>query len=203
MAIILNMISCKSVDGSCIKNIKNPKYQYENETLKIFDGSNEVVFNNVKSRTLSSENKYDYYVTEDNSKCVLIQTLDKLVIDDTIHTYNKVAYYIDFSKGIFKEIDSGISRITVSDNLDTIVYIRNYNYTRVNKVTVIIYDTMFNKYTEKIIDFSLYGTNIEEYPLLSLSKEKDDFWLLLWSDAANYGKINLSDGKFYSCKINE
>lgn len=194
----LSMISCRSIDESCIKKIKNPKFQYGNEVLKISDGNNEVIFNNVKRWNLSSENKYDYYVTEDNSKCLLIQTFDKVVIDNTIHTYNKVAYYMNFNNGYFKKIDDSISRIAFSDNLDTIVYFKNYNYTNDNKVTVVFYNTNNNKYTEKLIDFSLYGTDIEKFPLTSLSNEKNQFWLYLWSDAIIYGKINLFDGKFYA-----
>ena len=147
--------SCLLHTKSEISRIKNPIYEYENETLTISDGQNKIFFNNVKSWNLTSgRDHFDYSVSEDKSKCVIMQ-------------------------------------IAISNDLTEIVYVKSYDYTRVNEISLIYYNTKTGKSKIKTIHFKDYGTAIEDFPVTRICYENDGFILEFWSDAANYGIMRL------------
>lgn len=101
--------SCLLHTKSEISRIKNPIYEYENETLTISDGQNKIFFNNVKSWNLTSgRDHFDYSVSEGKSKCVIIQTLGEVVIN-RVHTQNRTVYFLDFKRGQMNKIDENIN----------------------------------------------------------------------------------------------
>ena len=180
--------SCLLHTKSEISRIKNPIYEYENETLTISDGQHKIVFNNVKSYIFSFTpfiKHFDYSVSEDKSKCVINQTLGEVVIN-RVHTHNRAVYFLDFKKGQMNKIDENIMQIAISNDLTEIVYVKNYDYTRVNEISLIYYNTKTGKSKMKTIHFKDYGTAIENFPVTRLCYENDGFILEFWSDAANY-----------------
>ena len=185
--------SCLLHTKSEISRIKNPIYEYENETLTISDGQHKIVFNNVKSYIFSFTpfiKHFDYSVSEDKSKCVINQTLGEVVIN-RVHTHNRAVYFLDFKKGQMNKIDENIMQIAISNDLTEIVYVKNYDYTRVNEISLIYYNTKTGKSKMKTIHFKDYGTAIEDFPVTRICYENDGFILEFWSDAANYGIMRL------------
>ena len=185
--------SCLLHTKSEISRIKNPIYEYENETLTISDGQHKIVFNNVKRYIFSFTpfiKHFDYSVSEDKSKCVINQTLGEVVIN-RVHTHNRAVYFLDFKKGQMNKIDENIMQIAISNDLTEIVYVKNYDYTRVNEISLIYYNTKTGKSKMKTIHFKDYGTAIENFPVTRLCYENDGFILEFWSDAANYGIMRL------------
>ena len=183
--------SCLLHTKSEISRIKNPIYEYENETFTISDGQNKIFFNNVKSWNLTSgRDHFDYSVSEDKSKCVIIQTLGEVVIN-RVHTQNRTVYFLDFKRGQMNKIDENIMEIAISNDLTEIVYVKNYDYTRVNEISLIYYNTKTGKSKMKTIHFKDYGTAIADYPVTKICYENDGFILEFWSDAANYGIMRL------------
>ena len=185
--------SCLLHTKSEISRIKNPIYEYENETLTISDGQHKIVFNNVKSYIFSFTpfiKHFDYSVSEDKSKCVINQTLGEVVIN-RVHTHNRAVYFLDFKKGQMNKIDENIMQIAISNDLTEIVYVKSYDYTRVNEISLIYYNTKTGKSKIKTIHFKDYGTAIEDFPVTRICYENDGFILEFWSDAANYGIMRL------------
>ena len=187
--------SCLLHTKSEISRIKHPiyEYEYENETLTISDGQHKIVFNNVKSYIFSFTpfiKHFDYSVSEDKSKCVINQTLGEVVIN-RVHTHNRAVYFLDFKKGQMNKIDENIMQIAISNDLTEIVYVKNYDYTRVNEISLIYYNTKTGKSKMKTIHFKDYGTAIADYPVTKICYENDGFILEFWSDAANYGIMRL------------
>ena len=187
--------SCLLHTKSEISRIKNPiyEYEYENETLTISDGQHKIVFNNVKSYIFSFTpfiKHFDYSVSEDKSKCVINQTLGEVVIN-RVHTHNRAVYFLDFKKGQMNKIDENIMQIAISNDLTEIVYVKSYDYTRVNEISLIYYNTKTGKSKIKTIHFKDYGTAIEDFPVTRICYENDGFILEFWSDAANYGIMRL------------
>ena len=185
--------SCLLHTKSEISRIKNPIYEYENETLTISDGQHKIVFNNVKSYIFSFTpfiKHFDYSVSEDKSKCVINQTLGEVVIN-RVHTHNRAVYFLDFKKGQMNKIDENIMQIAISNDLTEIVYVKSYDYTRVNEISLIYYNTKTGKSKMKTIHFKDYGTAIEDFPVTRICYENNGFILEFWSDAANYGIMRL------------
>ena len=184
--------SCLLNTKSEISRIKNPTYEYENETLAITDGQNKIFFNNVKSYILTPvKQHFDYSVSEDKSKCVIIQTLGEVVINNKVHSHNKVAYFLDFKKGQINKIDENIMEIAISNDLSEIVYVKNYDYTSVNEISLIYYNIKTGKSKIKTIHFKDYDNTIEDFAVTVLRYASGGFFLEFWSDAANYGIMRI------------
>ena len=82
-------------------------------------------------------------------------------------------------------------QIAISNDLTEIVYVKNYDYTRVNEISLIYYNTKAGKSKMKTIHFKDYGTAIEDFPVTRICYENNGFILEFWSDAANYGIMRL------------
>ena len=119
-----------------------------------------------------------------------MQTLGEVVIN-RVHTQNRTVYFLDFKKGQMNKIDENIMQIAISNDLTEIVYVKNYDYTRVNEISLIYYNTKTGKSKMKTIHFKDYGTAIEDFPVTRICYENDGFILEFWSDAANYGIMRL------------
>jgi len=181
------LLGCKKT----IYGFSSPNYEYKNETLRISCDKNEMIFPNVKSYNLSSSgNINDYYIAKGNSRCVILQTIGEKKINNKVNTFNRVLYYYNFLDGIKCRVSKNVFQASVSDDMKKIMYIKNYDYTSVNKVKLFLFDTKSYRVKSKIIRFADYP-GIEDFPLVKLQYENDNFYLNLWSDGVMYGKLKI------------